>query len=301
MKIKFFLAIACAGFFILSSCDNKNLFGKFHKAGSSSNVEVLLNDANAALANGDAAEAKQIADKILIQEPNNSEALYVSAAAGLKEAGLDLAGIITNVIVSSNVVGTDLIPKNINLADLSAATENAVKNLKKIADGRADGTIPQNDVDVNLNLGICQVLNAATKIFDLDVDGKFGEDDSDEPIQLTSDFEIKIDTVVLENLKSNTTSQAKAVQQVKDAAIQLIGGAATEKLLGTTTNVTLTDEEKESKGSIDYLDSALKVLDLGTGNDSITDIKSNVDKVTGSTTTAGGDENSVLDIWKKLF
>ena len=136
MKIKFFLAIACAGFFILSSCDNKNLFGKFHKAGSSSNVEVLLNDANAALANGDPAEAKQIADKILIQEPNNSEALYVSAAAGLKEAGLDLAGIITNVIVSSNPAHMDpknLIPKNINLADLSAATENSEKTMTTVS------------------------------------------------------------------------------------------------------------------------------------------------------------------------
>ena len=91
MRNKLLAAIAVLGVFAVTSCDNKNIFGKFHKSGSSASIEVLLSDANAALANDDPAQAKAIADKILAKDPNNSEALYISAAAGLKEAGLDLA------------------------------------------------------------------------------------------------------------------------------------------------------------------------------------------------------------------
>jgi len=227
MRNKLFAALAVISVFAVTSCDNKNLFGKFHKAGSSSNIEVLLSDAESALANDDPAEAKAIADKILLKDPNNSEALYISAAAGLKEAGLDLASIITSVIASSDTVSADLIPANIDLASLASATANAVECLKKIADGQADGTIPQDDVDVNLNLGIVQVLNAATMIFDLDGDGLYGEDDTDgtiEPITLTSDFEVVVNTTALANLKTDTTAQALAIATVQNAMVLLVGG-----------------------------------------------------------------------------
>ncbi|MFH1353546.1 MAG: hypothetical protein ABIH68_08235, partial [bacterium] len=60
---KIILPLSVLAVFILASCDNKNIFGKFHKAGSSSSTEVLLNDANAALEEDNPAKAKEIADK----------------------------------------------------------------------------------------------------------------------------------------------------------------------------------------------------------------------------------------------
>ena len=288
MRNKLFAAIAVLGVFAVTSCDNKNIFGKFHKSGSSASIEVLLSDANAALANDDPAQAKAIADKILAKDPNNSEALYISAAAGLKEAGLDLASIITNVIASTSTLGTDLIPANINLANLASATANAVTQLKKIADGQADGTIPYNDIDVNLNLGILQVLNAATKIFDLNNDGVFGsDDDPNEPICLTSDFEVEIDTKVLSDLRDNTTAQA----QVKSVMILLVGENAALELLGEAT------VQNPAGGCLNYLSVALETINLGDDN-MLADLQLNVDELTGGTTTEAN--NTVFDIWSLL-
>ncbi len=299
MKNKLFAAIAVISIFAVTSCDNKNLFGKFHKAGSSSSIEVLLSDANSALANDDPAEAKAIADKILAKDPANSEALYISAAAGLKEAGLDLASIITSVIASTSTLGTDLIPDNINLADLAAATANAVTQLKKIADGQADGTIPSTDVDVNLNLGIVQVLNAATMIFDLDGDGIFGAADDDEPITLTSDFEVVVNTTAIANLKSDTTAQALAIDTVQDAMVLLVGGDIANTLLGgTTTAPVIEADQLDDSGCLDYLSSAVEYIDLGDDNDTIADLKLNVNELTGDTTSASN--STVFDIWDLL-
>ncbi|MEA2081174.1 MAG: hypothetical protein U9O97_00320 [Elusimicrobiota bacterium] len=288
MKNKLFAALAVISVVAVTSCDNKNLFGKFHKSGSSSSIEVLLSDAESALANDDPAEAKAIADKILLKDLNNSEALYISAAAGLKEAGLDLASIITSVMASSDTVSTDLIPEGIDLASLAAATANAVTNLKKIADGGGDGTIPWDDVDVNLNLGIVQVLNAATMIFDLDGDSLYGEDDTDEAITLSSDFEVSIDTAILSSLSGNTTAQ----DQVKDAMILLVGENTAMELTGGAT------VENPTGGCLDYLDEALGAIDLGQDNDTIDDLKINVDELTGDTTSASN--NTVFDIWDLL-
>ncbi len=291
MKNKLFAALAVISIFAVTSCDNKNLFGKFHKSGSSSNIEVLLSDAESALANDDPAEAKAIADKIIAKDPTNSEALYISAAAGLKVAGLDLASIITSVIASSDTVSADLIPSGIDLASLASATAHAVECLKKIADGNADGTIPQDDVDVNLNLGIVQVLNAATMLFDLDGDGLYGEDDTDgtlEPITLNSDFEVTIDTTILSNLSGNTTAQ----DQVKDAMILLVGENVVATLTGGTT------VENPAGGCVDYLGDALVAIDLGVDNDTIDELQINIDELTGDTTSASN--NTVFDIWDLL-
>ncbi|MBA3065361.1 hypothetical protein KJ633_01085 [bacterium] len=169
MKNKLFAAAAVISIFVVTSCDNKNLFGKFHKAGSSSSVEVLLSDANAALANDNPAEAKAIADKILINNPNNSEALYISAAAGLKEAGFDVAGIITSVIGSTSTADADSLLEsfaNLDINAIAKAISKSVEQLKQIADGNTDGVISYKDIDVNLNLGILEVLDAVLNIID---------------------------------------------------------------------------------------------------------------------------------------
>jgi len=299
MKNKLFAALAVISIFAVTSCDNKNLFGKFHKSGSSSNIEVLLSDAESALANDDPAEAKAIADKILLKDPANSEALYISAAAGLKVAGLDLASIITSVIASSDTVSADLIPAGINLADLASATANAVECLKKIADGQADGTIPQDDVDVNLNLGIVQVLNAATMIFDLDGDGLYGEDDSDEPITLTSDFEVVVNTTALANLKTSISSTT-AIATVQNAMVLLVGGDFTNTLLGgTTSNLMIESEQLDDNGCVDYLGEALEAIDLGLDNDTLDELHDNVEVLNGTSTVAG--DSTIFGIWDVLI
>ncbi len=196
MKSKILTAGILSFIFVLSSCENKNLFGKFHRRGSSGNVEVLLNDANASLADKDYSKAKQIADDILAKDPNNSEALYISASAELKESGFDIAGIVTSVISSTSSASqsTDSLLETFESLDVNtvaAAISDSVDKLKQIAAGSADGTIPADDVDVNLNLGILEVLDSAINIVDFNDNGIVINDTGD-VVQVDENYDVSV-------------------------------------------------------------------------------------------------------------
>ena len=239
------ISFSVLAIFILASCDNKNIFGKFHKQGSSSSTKVLLNDANAALDEDDPAKAKEIAEKILASDPGNSEALYISAEAGLKEAGFDLGGIITSVIGGTSGSDDSILEsfKELNINDVAGAINEAVTNLKKIADGKSDGAIPADDVDVNLNLGILEVLDAVINIVDFDNDGVIIEDDGDViKIDENYDVTVKVGTGTgtyisigdignqeyaddLENLKTTTSIDGKTIAEKVTESVAKIESA----------------------------------------------------------------------------
>ena len=202
MKNMIFPFIGLGIMLLLVSCgDNNNIFSRFHKEGSSASIPVLLNDAESALEDNDPSKAKEIADKILAKEPDNSEALYIASAAGLKAAGFDLGGILTTVIGDSQQAADSLLDSfgNMDINSVAAAISEAVTNLGKISSGLGDGVIPADDIDVNLNLGILEILDAAVNIIDFDGDGTV-TGDTDDVIQIDENYNVSI--VIDGNTKS---------------------------------------------------------------------------------------------------
>ncbi|MFH1957861.1 MAG: hypothetical protein ABIJ15_05235 [bacterium] len=272
---KIIIPLSVLAVFILASCDNKNIFGKFHKAGSSSSTAVLLNDANAALEENNPAKAKEIADKILAKEPGNSEALYISAQAGLKQAGFDLGGIITSVIGgSAGGEDADSLLKSFESMDLNnvaSAINDAVTNLKKIACGNSDGAIPTDDVDVNLNLGILEVLDAAISLVDFNNNYTIINDTSD-VIQIDEDYNIKIQvegsTYTISDLNDPANSAVlDALKIMKDNN----GNTIAEK-------VTASVEQMES--AVNHLIVANEkagIVETGGKTSTITDLKKSIE------------------------
>ncbi len=146
-------------------CEGENVFSGFHKAGTDTATQSRLADARRALRDGKYKEALKIYEEILKRDPNNSEALYGKAAAELRSAGLDLRHIFSTLLdIDEDDDGDiDIIDElfgGLGLKNIASATDSAVKDLKKIADGKADGTIPPDNYDVNMNLSVLITLNA---------------------------------------------------------------------------------------------------------------------------------------------
>lgn len=230
---KLFAALAVISVFAVTSCDNKNLFGKFHKSGSSASIEVLLSDANAALANDNPAEAKAIADKILAKDPNNSEALYISAAAGLKVAGFDVAGILISVIGSTATADAGSLLEsfaNLDLDAIATAINKSVQQLKQIADGNTNGAIAANDIDVNLNLGILEILNAAINIIDFNNNYTILNDTSD-VVQVDDNYKVtvKVGTGTYKSVSELTDEEVNELKALHgDALADKVGESITQ-------------------------------------------------------------------------
>ncbi len=151
--------------FFTQSCENNNAFS--WATGSSSDVtaEKMLADGNKALQDKDYDKAKKLYDKILVTYPYNSEALYGKAAAELKSVDLDLSYIISALTDDKNYDNPiDSILDGLDMKKLADATDSAIKALKQITDGKADGTIPADDTDVNLNLSAIITFNAAADL-----------------------------------------------------------------------------------------------------------------------------------------
>ncbi|MCD6413432.1 MAG: hypothetical protein J7L54_04745 [Elusimicrobia bacterium] len=269
MKSKLFTIAVLLGLLVLSSCENKNLFGKFHKRGSSGNVEVLLNDANASLAENDYSKAKEIADEILAKDPDNSEALYISASAELKEAGFDIAGLVTSVISSSSTsTDSDSLLEtfeSLDVNEVATAISNSVDKLKKIAEGSADGTISADDVDVNLNLGILEVLDAAINIVDFDGDGII-VDDTDDVVQVDENYNVSVkigtETKKVDDLTQEDYEQLKSsysttlTSKVQESVDQV--GSAINHLIVANESAGYTNEESVLDDLKDTIETDLK-------------------------------------------
>ncbi|MFW6133954.1 MAG: tetratricopeptide repeat protein [Elusimicrobiota bacterium] len=147
----------------MSGCENQNIFSWTHRKGAGGSTEFLLADAMKAMEDGDYDRAIEYFNEILEDDPDNAEALYGKAAAELKKAGFDLEELVTKFIGEEGSSEDDLLG-TFNLEDVEEGSGNAADALKKIADGQADGSIPADDFDVNVNLGIALTLHAASDL-----------------------------------------------------------------------------------------------------------------------------------------
>ncbi len=165
-------------------CKNGNLFGGLHDRGDSGKIEYLLSDAAVALRGKDYSSALALYERILAQDPNNSEALYGAATAAIGSSGLNFATILSNVVsqtstlsimgladfvaesregVRSNAAGPTSILRGVNIESLSLVIDRSICRLNKIATGRANGQISTRDIDVIVNLGVLYTLRAVVK------------------------------------------------------------------------------------------------------------------------------------------
>ena len=174
------LLVVFAMLLAVSGCGKNNIFAWAHQAGSSTDVNSLESDASSALTNKDYSAAKEYYLKILASDPNNSMAIYGYSTATLAQAGLDVGSLVANLIsqsgsapqrlapaiafaASSSSSGENLLPESIRarIAILKPAVDDVIPRLAKIVKGQADGKIPKDNPDVNLNLGLCLVIRAA--------------------------------------------------------------------------------------------------------------------------------------------
>lgn len=269
----FALLTLIGGGFVFYGCSRGNIFSFAHKEGKASSKEALLSDALVALRERDYSTATRYYQELVDRYPNSADALYGYAASVLGEAGLDLPSLLTRVIESedtlaaprlTNVIARaaalaptkSLIPEDLDLNRLRTATAEAVNALRKIVEGLTDGAIPADDVDVNLNLAITLVINAACNLIDSNNNGDITSDSGD-VIEITEDYEVifhenviphgdavycaKIDsaiTAVLDALdylqvalvKSGVASDS-TIAELRQDVNELLGSAQTEDSL----------------------------------------------------------------------
>lgn len=190
-RFAFWLAIGAVGLFGPAGCQNENLFGSLHKDGSG-DARSLVADGNAALADLNFAAAEDYFNRALSQEPRNGEALYGAAVAAMGRSGLNLGQLLSNLMTSNpgssaaalrSAVMTaapgapaDSILFGISIPDLHNALKAAIPLLERIRLGLSDGTIPADNPNMLINLGLCRILHAATwanlkGVFDIEVSG----------------------------------------------------------------------------------------------------------------------------------
>lgn len=192
----------------IAGCGKSNLFSWAHNAGDKKDDKALSSDAYVALQNKDYAKALEYYQEMLKNDPTNSEAIYGYSAAKLADAGIDLGGLVANLVRNQNAssisglspsiaqaanasytpaFAANILPDSIlnNLPAIKVAI-NAVladDKLKKIIKGEADGKISPTNADVNLNLAFCLVLRAAITVQESGA------------ITIGSDYKITVNTI----------------------------------------------------------------------------------------------------------
>lgn len=185
----FWTAIGLFGLVGLFGCQNENLFGSLHKEGSG-DARSLIADGNAALADLNFPAAEDYFNRALAQEPRSAEALYGAAVAAMGRSGLNLGQLLSNLMTSNpgssatalrSAVMTaapgapaDSILFGLSIPDLHNALKAAIPLLERIRLGLSDGTIPADNPNMLINLGLCRILHAATwanikGVFDIEV------------------------------------------------------------------------------------------------------------------------------------
>ncbi|MCG3203812.1 MAG: hypothetical protein KCHDKBKB_00484 [Elusimicrobia bacterium] len=186
----------------MTSCQNGNLFGGLHKSGESGDTQSLVSDASIALRNQDYSAALDLYNRVLAQDPNNSEALYGAAAAALGGSGLNFGALISNVLnqnasVSVSDMGdfishsrgrlgasatldSNSILKGIDFTRLRQELPTIKSRLEQIILGLTDLKILPDDVDVHLNIAAVALIDATVVAIDaqiLDITNVNGEFD----------------------------------------------------------------------------------------------------------------------------
>lgn len=281
--------------FFLAGCGEFNLFSWAHKGGSNSDTKSLIADGQAALNDKDYADALTYFNEVLAADPDNSEALYGSAWATMGTSGLGLADIISSVIKDTSIAtgspapplqgefaslfanrstGSELeslLPSTLDLTTLYATVTTVVAKLKIIADGRGDGSIPANDMDVNINLTVCLILKAVCGILDTNADGTPGGTGDD--IEVHSDFTVTLpDTDTF----TYTESQAQALRDHVQSGINDISGNAAALYRGARSyiRVIVSVLNPKSGSALDDLDDNFAELDAEIQSKLITEINS---------------------------
>ncbi len=282
--------------FFLAGCGEFNLFSWAHKGGSNSDVESLIADGQAALNDKDYNDALTYFNDVLAKDPDNAEALYGSAWATMGASGLGLADIISSVIKDASSSGIspapplnsdfsrlfinhatgtgteDLLPSTLDLATLYSTANTVVEKLKKIADGKSDGSIPATDIDVNINLAVCLILKAVCGILDTNADGTpAGTGDI---IEVHSDFTVTIPDD-LDSL-SLTEQEAQYLRNQVQAGIEDISGNATTQYRGARSyiRVIVSVLNPKSGSALNDLDDNFAELDSEIRSKLITEINS---------------------------
>jgi hypothetical protein len=183
------LGAVMLGILIFASygCGKSNIFSFAHSAGNSTGATALSSDAAQALQNKDYVKALQYYTQILQSNPGNSQAIYGYCAAELANSGMDVSTLVANLVkqqssapsrlapaiayaAHSSGNATALIPQSIidNRVNIETTVNDVLgsKYLLKIIQGKADGMIPPDNPDVNINIAFCLVLRAALKVYD---------------------------------------------------------------------------------------------------------------------------------------
>ncbi|MDD5354729.1 MAG: tetratricopeptide repeat protein [bacterium] len=136
----------------------------------------------------DYSDALTYYNKLLEQNPNDSQALYGKAQALIGLGGISIAELIAEVIKETNssdsspVIAqsefgsffsrtrnsssTALLPESLDLPLLYRTAIAVVPVLKQIADGNDDGVIPADDPDVNINLAFFITIQSVCRLLD---------------------------------------------------------------------------------------------------------------------------------------
>ncbi len=168
----------------MTSCENNNLFSSI--SGESSDPATLMAQASIALRARNYAEALTIYQRVLDQDPYNSEALYGVASAKIGGSGLSFATLISNVLdqssassmginglgdivaqgrervtSSANCGGLNSIIAGIDCDALIAIMPSALCNLQVIISGLAYGLYSPTNTTLLIDLALLRVLYAA--------------------------------------------------------------------------------------------------------------------------------------------
>lgn len=188
-RMALWMAVGVFGLLGTTGCQNENLFSGLHKEGTG-DARGLVADGNAALADLNFAAAADYFNRALAQEPRNGEALYGAAVAAMGGSGLNLGQLLSNlmtenpgssatalrsaVMTAAPGAPADSILFGLSIPDLHNALKAAIPLLERIRLGLSDGTIPTDNPNLLINLGLCRILHAATwanlkGVFDIQV------------------------------------------------------------------------------------------------------------------------------------
>jgi tetratricopeptide (TPR) repeat protein len=270
----------------LAGCSKTtNIFRWAHKGGSDTSKESLLADGKAALNGKNFSDALTYYNKLLDQNPNDSQALYGKAQALIGLGGLSLAELIANVVkeaqststspvIANSEFGaffsrtqytsspTDLLPDTLNLPQLYHTAIVVVPVLQQIADGNGDGVIPADDPDVNINLAFFMTIRAVCRLLDDNKDNiPAGTGDS---VQVLKNADTGW-SVVMPDASALTVAKQQDLRDQAQAAIDDEFGV----------------DSPASLGAINYLEKAINKIKAKSGSP-LKDLRENLNDLKAS-------------------